>query len=137
MRIKFWGTRGSIPTPGPRTVRYGGNTSCIELRTNQGILFILDCGTGLRELGRALMQEPKPIVGNILLSHTHWDHMQGFAFFDPVFQKGNQFTIVAAPGVDRSLAGVLAGQMDYLYFPLTLDELQASITFKEVGEESF
>jgi CheY-like chemotaxis protein len=97
----------------------------------------LDCGTGLRELGRALMQEPQPIVGNILLSHTHWDHTQGFAFFDPVFQKGNQFTIIAAPGVDRGLAGVLAGQMDYLYFPLTLDELQASITFKEVGEESF
>jgi CheY-like chemotaxis protein len=137
MRIKFWGTRGSIPTPGPRTVRYGGNTSCVELRTNRGILFILDCGTGLRELGRALMQEPQPIVGNILLSHTHWDHTQGFAFFGPVFQKGNQFTIIAAPGVDRGLAGVLAGQMDYLYFPLTLDSLQASIAFKEVGEESF
>jgi CheY-like chemotaxis protein len=137
MRIKFWGTRGSIPTPGPRTVRYGGNTSCIELRTNGGTLFILDCGTGLRELGRALMQEPQPIIGNILLSHTHWDHTQGFAFFDPVFQKGNQFTIFAAPGVDRGLAGVLAGQMDYLYFPVTLGELQASIAFKEVGEESF
>ena len=137
MRIKFWGTRGSIPTPGPRTVRYGGNTSCVELRTGGGTLFILDCGTGLRELGRALMQEPRPIIGNILLSHTHWDHTQGFAFFDPVFQKGNQFTIFAASGVDRGLAGVLAGQMDYLYFPLTLDELQASIAFKEVGEESF
>ncbi len=96
MRIKFWGTRGSIPTPGPRTVRYGGNTSCVELRTNGGTLFILDCGTGLRELGRALMYETQPIVVNILLSHTHWDHTQGFAFFDPVFQKGNQFTIFAA-----------------------------------------
>jgi CheY-like chemotaxis protein/phosphoribosyl 1,2-cyclic phosphodiesterase len=137
MRIKFWGTRGSIPTPGPNTVRYGGNTSCVELRTDGGALFILDCGTGLRELGRVLMQEPQPIVGNILLSHTHWDHTQGFAFFDPVFQKGNQFTIFAAPGVDRGLSRVLAGQMDYLYFPLTLDELQASIAFKEVGEESF
>ena len=137
MRIKFWGTRGSIPTPGPGTVRYGGNTSCVELRTDDGTLFILDCGTGLRELGRALMQEPQPIVGNILLSHTHWDHTQGFAFFDPVFQKGNQFTIFAASGVDRLLSEVLAGQMDYLYFPLTLDELQASIAFKEVSEESF
>ncbi len=138
MRIKFWGTRGSIPTPGPRTVRYGGNTACIEIRTSGGALFILDCGTGLRELGRALMLEPQPIVGNILLSHTHWDHTQGFAHFAPVFQKGNQFTIFASPGgVDRRLSEVLAGQMDYLYWPLTLEELQSSMAFKEVGEESF
>jgi CheY-like chemotaxis protein/phosphoribosyl 1,2-cyclic phosphodiesterase len=137
MRIKFWGTRGSIPTPGPQTVRYGGNTSCVEFRTDDGTLFILDCGTGLRELGRALMKEAQPIVGNILLSHTHWDHTQGFAFFDPVFEKGNQFTIFAASGVDRRLSEVLAGQMDYLYFPLTLDALEASIVFREVSEESF
>jgi phosphoribosyl 1,2-cyclic phosphodiesterase/ActR/RegA family two-component response regulator len=137
MRIKFWGTRGSIPTPGPKTARYGGNTSCIELRTDNGALFILDCGTGLRGLGRALMEGPQPVVGNILLSHTHWDHTQGFAFFKPLFEKGNQFTIFAASGVDRSLSEVLSGQMDYLYFPLTLDELEASIVFKEVGEETF
>ena len=137
MRIKFWGTRGSIPTPGPTTVRYGGNTSCIELRTDNGDLFILDCGTGMRWLGQRLMHEPQPIVGNILLSHTHWDHTQGFAFFDPVFKKGNQFTICAVSGVDRSLSEVLAGQMDYLYFPLTLDELESTIIFKEVGEERF
>jgi len=137
MRIKFWGTRGSIPTPGPGTVRYGGNTSCIEARADDGTLFILDCGTGLRWLGQKLIQEPQPIVGNILLSHTHWDHTQGFAFFDPVFKKGNQFTIFAVSGVDRSLSEVLAGQMDYLYFPLTLDELESTIIFKEVGEETF
>ena len=137
MRIRFWGTRGSIPTPSPDTNRYGGNTSCIELRTDDGNLFILDCGTGLRQLGRELMQEEQPIVGNILLSHTHWDHTQGFAFFDPVFKKGNQFTIFAVSGVDRSLSEVLAGQMDYLYFPLTLDELESTIIFKEVGEETF
>lgn len=137
MHIKFWGTRGSIPTPGPRTIRYGGNTSCIELRTDDGTLFILDCGTGLRQLGQKLIHEPQPIVGNILLSHTHWDHTQGFAFFDPVFQKGNQFTIFAVSGVDKSLSEVLAGQMDYLYFPLTLDELGTPILFKEIGEETF
>ena len=120
MYIKFWGTRGSIPTPGPGTTRYGGNTSCIELRTDDGTLFILDCGTGLRLLGQKLLQEPRPIVGNILLSHTHWDHTQGFAFFDPILEKGNQFTIFAVSGVDRSLSEVLSGQMDYLYFPLIL-----------------
>jgi CheY-like chemotaxis protein len=137
MYIKFWGTRGSIPTPGPGTTRYGGNTSCIELRTDDGTLFILDCGTGLRLLGQKLLQEPRPIVGNILLSHTHWDHTQGFAFFDPILEKGNQFTIFAVSGVDRSLSEVLSGQMDYLYFPLTLDELETAIIFKEVGEETF
>ncbi len=137
MHIKFWGTRGSIPTPGPSTIRYGGNTSCIELRTDDGTLFILDCGTGLRRLGQKLIQEPQPLVGNILLSHTHWDHTQGFAFFDPVFKKGNQFTIFAVSGVDRSLSEVLAGQMDYLYFPLTLDELESTIIFREIGEETF
>jgi CheY-like chemotaxis protein/phosphoribosyl 1,2-cyclic phosphodiesterase len=137
MRIRFWGTRGSIPTPSPNTNRYGGNTSCIELRTDDGDLFILDCGTGLRQLGQELSQVDKPIVGTILLSHTHWDHTQGFAFFDPVFKPGNQFTIFAVSGVDRSLSEVLSGQMDYLYFPLTLDELESTIIFKEVGEETF
>jgi CheY-like chemotaxis protein len=137
MHIRFWGTRGSIPTPGPGTVRYGGNTLCIELRTDDGTLFILDCGTGLRWLGQKLLREPQPIVGNILLSHTHWDHTQGFAFFDPIFRKGNQFTIFAVSGVDRSLSEVLSGQMDYLYFPLTLDELESTIIFKELAEETF
>lgn len=137
MHIKFWGTRGSIPTPGPNTIRYGGNTSCIELRTDDGTLFILDCGTGLRRLGQKLLEEPQPIAGNILLSHTHWDHTQGFAFFDPIFQKDNQFTIFAVSGVGSSLSEVLSGQMDYLYFPLTLDELKSTILFKEVGEETF
>jgi len=118
-------------------MRYGGNTSCIELRTDDGALFILDCGTGLRRLGQELLKEPLPLVGNILLSHTHWDHTQGFAFFDPVFKKGNQFTIFAVSGVDRSLSEVLAGQMDYLYFPLTLDELESTIIFREIGEETF
>jgi len=118
-------------------VRYGGNTSCIELRTGDGTLFILDCGTGLRWLGDKLSRESQSIEGNILLSHTHWDHTQGFAFFDPVFKKGNRFTIYAVSGVDRSLSEVLAGQMDYLYFPLTLDELESTIIFKELGEERF
>ncbi len=137
MYIRFWGTRGSIPTPGDSTIRYGGNTSCIELRTDNGTLFILDCGTGLRLLGQKLLQEPLPIVGNILLSHTHWDHTQGFAFFDPIFDQGNRFTIFAVSGVDRSLAEVMAGQMDYLYFPLALEELENSVSFREIGEETF
>ena len=137
MRVRFWGTRGSIPTPGPRTLRYGGNTACVELRTDDGHLFILDCGTGLFELGRELAGESQPMVGSILLSHTHWDHTQGFAFFGPAYRKGNMFTVYAAPGVDRSLSDVLAQQMDYLNFPISLEERGAAVKYEEVGEETF
>src|SRR3954470_7633397 len=110
MRVRFWGTRGSIATPGASTQRYGGNTSCIELVTSAGERFILDCGTGLRLLGLDLMSSAeKPIRATILLGHTHWDHIQGFPFFTPAFQSGNQFTICAPLGMERSLSEVLAG----------------------------
>ena len=137
MRVRFWGTRGSIPTPGPRTLRYGGNTACVELRTADNQLIILDCGTGLRELGKALDRQPQPITGHILLSHTHWDHIQGIAFFAPAFRAENQFTFYAAAGANQRMFDVLSLHMDYPYFPLSLDELAARLTFKEVGEEVF
>ena len=84
MHVRFWGTRGSIPTPGRHTLRFGGNTSCIEVRTAADTLVIIDCGSGLRGLGQALTQGGKPVLkGHILISHTHWDHIQGIPFFDP------------------------------------------------------
>src|ERR1044072_1864535 len=99
-RLRFWGTRGSIPSPGPHTVRYGGNTPCVEVRTDTNSLVILDAGTGIRELGRALMTQsngntlaPDPIAADIFLTHAHWDHIQGIPFFAPIFQQGNRFTI--------------------------------------------
>lgn len=137
MRIKFWGTRGSIPTPGPGTLHYGGNTACIELRVADDQLIILDCGTGLRELGKALDRQPQPISGHILLSHTHWDHIQGIAFFAPAFRPENQFTFYAAAGANQRMFDVLSLHMDYPYFPLSLDELAARLVFREVGEEVF
>ena len=137
MRVKFWGTRGSIPSPGRRTLRYGGNTACVELRTDRGQLLILDCGTGLRELGRALMKEAQPIVATILISHTHWDHTQGFAFFAPAARQGNSFVIYAASSVDKGVLEVFAQQMDYLNFPISLDERASSMVFREIGEEVF
>ena len=84
MLVRFWGTRGSIATPGTATAHYGGNTSCTELRTDSGDLLILDCGTGARQLGLRLLKE-RPIKANILITHTHWDHIQGFPFFHPLF----------------------------------------------------
>src|SRR6266699_2982206 len=95
MRVQFWGTRGSIAKPGPSTARYGGNTSCIEVRSAQGTLVIIDCGTGAHSLGQNLMSAgAKGLRGHILISHTHWDHIQGIPFFAPLFVPGNQWDTV-------------------------------------------
>ena len=136
MKIRFWGTRGSIPSPGPRTVRYGGNCSCVEVRTDDGELFIIDAGTGIREFGLALMSE-QPVVAHILLSHTHWDHISGFPFFPPAFVPSNTLTIYAARNIDKRLEDVMAGQMEYTYFPVTLGDLPAELNYRELLEETF
>ncbi len=137
MRVRFWGTRGSIATPGPTTVRFGGNTCCVEVITNAGQRFILDCGTGARPLGIELMQKgPRPLKASILLSHTHWDHIQGFPFFAPLFIPGNEFSIAAPEGVGGSLANVLSGQMEFTYFPVALDQLPSRIHYLELTEGS-
>ena len=135
MRVRFWGTRGSIATPGPGTVRFGGNTSCVEVTTASGACFILDCGTGVRALGAALMAAAsQPVTATILLSHTHWDHIQGFPFFAPLFIPGNRVTVCGPEGSGKSLREVLSGQMEFTYFPVEIDQLPAAITFRELGE---
>ncbi|MCC6177691.1 MAG: MBL fold metallo-hydrolase [Chloroflexi bacterium] len=136
MRVKFWGTRGSIPSPGPRTIRYGGNCACVEIRTSDDDLFIIDAGTGIRELGLSLVAQ-QPIDAHILLSHTHWDHISGFPFFPPAFVPDNRLTIYAARNIDKRLEDVMAGQMEYTYFPVTLNDLPADIRYRELLEESF
>ena len=138
MRVRFWGTRGSIATPGPGTVRYGGNTSCVEVRSAAGTLVVLDCGTGLHGLGRSLVATGKrPLRGHVLISHTHWDHIQGFPFFDPFFAADNEWDIYAPRGLAQSLRETLAGQMQYTYFPVTLEQLGASIHYHDLVEGSF
>jgi len=135
MHVRFWGTRGSIATPGPGTLRFGGNTSCVEVTTSAGACFILDCGTGARAFGAALMTRgPKPLTATILLSHTHWDHIQGFPFFAPLFVPENRITVCGPEGSGRSLREVLSGQMEYTYFPVDIAQLPAAITFRELGE---
>ena len=138
MKIKFWGTRGSLPTPGPSTLLYGGNSACVEVRTDDGQLIVLDCGTGIRALGQALLAtEQKPLVGHLLVSHTHWDHIQGFPFFGPIYVPGNAFTIYSGRATDKPLKAVFSGQLDYLYFPVNLRQLPATMEFRELGEEAF
>src|SRR5215204_5965646 len=110
MRVRFWGTRGSIATPGPGTNYFGGNTSCVELTTANGDLLIIDCGTGMHPLAANLMaQGKKAINANILIGHTHWDHIQGFPFFSPAFVKGNSVAIHGPEGSHGSLHHALAG----------------------------
>ena len=135
MYIRFWGVRGTIPTPGPNTVRVGGNTSCIEVRTSDKQLIILDAGSGIRGLGQALQKENSGrIVGNILISHTHWDHIQGFPFFGPVFGRTNRFVLVGQKKVGKRLEETLAGQFIEPYLPFSYKTLPADLIVKEVKD---
>ena len=134
MRIRFFGTRGSIATPGPHTLRYGGNTSCIEVQSSAGTLVILDMGTGATVLGRELMARGEPSHGHILISHTHWDHIQGIPFFAPLFVPGFEWDIYGPRGLHQGLRQTLAGQMQSTYFPVTLEQLGATIRYRELVE---
>ena len=136
-RLRFWGTRGSIPSPGPATVRYGGNTPSIEVRTPGGSLVLLDAGTGIRELGRALIARANgsPITGDIYLTHAHWDHIQGFPFFAPAFQRGNRFTIWGTKSLAASIRRVVRDQMSPVVFPVAFEELAATFDFRELVDE--
>ncbi len=137
MQVRFWGTRGSIATPGPATVRYGGNTSCVEVRSDSGALILIDCGTGAHALGQALQEQAKACSGHILISHTHWDHIQGLPFFAPLFVEGNEWHIYGPRGLNQSLRDVLAGQMEYAYFPVALNAFAAKVHYHEVVEGGF
>jgi phosphoribosyl 1,2-cyclic phosphodiesterase/DNA-binding response OmpR family regulator len=138
VRVQFWGTRGSIAKPGSSTARYGGNTSCTEVRTALGTLVIVDCGTGAHALGQKLVSAGAKVSrGHILISHTHWDHIQGIPFFAPLFVPGNEWDIYGPKGLGQSLREALAGQMQYTYFPVTLDQFGATVRYHDLVEGSF
>jgi phosphoribosyl 1,2-cyclic phosphodiesterase/DNA-binding response OmpR family regulator len=134
MQVRFWGTRGSIPKCGPQVLRYGGSTPCIEVQTDAGTLIVIDCGSGGHALGLALQASGRGRRGHLLISHTHWDHIQGLPFFAPLFVPGNRWDIYAPRGVRQSLEQTLAGQMQSTYFPIDLEELGAQIRFHELVE---
>lgn len=136
--LKFWGVRGSIPTPGAGTVRYGGNTSCVEVSAD-GEHLILDAGSGLRPLGLALVAEAagQSLALTLLLTHTHWDHIQGFPFFVPAYQPQNHIRVLGYEGAKCDLQRTLAGQMESPYFPVALAQMPGNIMIEEMRETSF
>ena len=138
MRVKFYGTRGSIATPGPATTIYGGNTSCVEVRCGEHVL-IFDAGTGIRQLGLDLMSEfsGQPITAHIFISHTHWDHIQGFPFFMPAYAANATIHLYGSPGQGLPLEKVLRGQMDSDYFPVALGDLNATLHVHEFKGKPF
>lgn len=130
MEINFWGVRGSIAAPGSDTALVGGNTSCVEIRLNDQRI-ILDAGTGIRRLGEHCMRQGCPVNVTLLLSHTHWDHIQGLPFFVPLYLRSTSLHVIG-PGTDgMSLDGVLAHQMTSPVFPVRLAELPSAITTRQ------
>lgn len=136
MKIRFWGVRGSIPSPGPRTVRYGGNTTCIEIRTDNNELIILDAGTGIFPLSQTLLAE-LPVTANVLITHSHWDHIQGLPFFIPNFIAGNTLRLHGAydPVSGKGVEQVMSVQLQYSYFPVREEEMKTRIEYVTLTPE--
>jgi phosphoribosyl 1,2-cyclic phosphodiesterase len=136
VKVRFWGVRGSIPTPGPETNRYGGNTPCVSVESDGGHVFVIDMGTGALALGNHLMAggfDGGRGVATVLLSHAHWDHIQGFGFFAPAFVPGNRFEIFGNASSSQALEGILEGQMNPHFSPIyTLRNLGAQLAFTSV-----
>ncbi|MBP9904438.1 MAG: MBL fold metallo-hydrolase [Rhodoferax sp.] len=130
MKVKFWGVRGSIASPGPATTKYGGNTTCIEVRTDSNELIILDAGTGIFPLSQSLLAE-LPVTAHVLITHSHWDHIQGLPFFVPNFIPGNTLRLYGAfdPVTGKGVEHVMSVQLQYSYFPVREAEMKASIEY--------
>ncbi len=138
VRIKFWGTRGSIAVPGPGTLRYGGNTTCVELRAD-GEIIVLDAGSGIRPLGVALQTEfqTEPIKLSLLITHAHWDHIQGFPFFKPAYDSKNEISIFGCDGAGATFRQIMAEPMKAPFFPITMRALSARMEIRKLSEMKF
>jgi phosphoribosyl 1,2-cyclic phosphodiesterase len=136
LSVQYWGARGSVPTPGPSTTRYGGNTSCVEVRAGEERI-VLDAGTGILGLGEKLAAQRLSTTVTLFLSHLHWDHIQGLPFFAPAYKEGCRIQIMAPPQTGVPLDSILRGQMGPVHFPLPFDALSAEISFHELTEDGW
>ncbi len=136
--VRFWGVRGSIPSPGHETSTYGGNTSCVEVRVGNKII-ILDAGSGIRRLGQSLIKEvnEKGLDVTMLITHTHWDHIQGFPFFVPAYHPRVHIRILGYEGAVHGLRGALFEQMQTAFFPIGLNQMATHLTFEEMDDMQF
>ncbi len=137
LTLSFWGVRGTLPVPGRRSVRHGGNTSCVSLSLPSGALFIFDAGTGIKELGDELMRSGERVRAKIFISHPHWDHVNGFPFFGPLYAPGNDLEIFGPAHGDLTISELLTAQMDGVHFPISTREFAGQVKFSELTEGSY
>jgi phosphoribosyl 1,2-cyclic phosphodiesterase/ActR/RegA family two-component response regulator len=138
MIVQFWGVRGTLPMSGEDTVKYGGNTNCVTLSLGKKHFFIFDAGTGIKKLSTYFLKQKQfPLSAKIFISHPHYDHINGIPFFVPLYMKGNEFEFYGAPYGDLNIEKILSGQMDSVYFPITVKEFAAKVSYHDLNEESF
>jgi phosphoribosyl 1,2-cyclic phosphodiesterase len=129
MEIRFWGTRGSIPSPGPLTLEFGGNTTCLEILPKSGRRLVIDAGTGMRVLGEHLRETGEPVSLHLFLTHNHWDHLLGLPFFAPIYEEGTEIVVDGWPQAFQALTRVFDDHMGNGFFPVAFDQLKARIDF--------
>ncbi len=133
--LEFWGIRGTLPVPGKNSLRYGGNTSCVSVRFSRERLFIFDAGTGIKVLSDYLLKTTREkISARLFISHSHWDHVNAIPFFAPFYRPGNVFEILGPAQGDVSIRDVVSAQMDDVYFPITINEFGAKVSFRDLHE---
>jgi phosphoribosyl 1,2-cyclic phosphodiesterase len=135
MYIKFWGARGSIPVSGPQFIKYGGDTSCVEIRTKNDEVIIVDTGTGIRGLGNKLIAEKKKRI-HIIFTHAHWDHIIGFPFFKPLYMSGTRIVLAGCSDSQEAIKNILSDVMEPPFFPVKLSELKSTVHFAGTCQES-
>ncbi|MEE9542231.1 MAG: MBL fold metallo-hydrolase, partial [Thermodesulfobacteriota bacterium] len=134
--IRCWGSRGSISVSGKDFLKYGGDTTCLEVVSNENDLVILDAGTGIRVLGNRLVADNDKRVINILLTHAHWDHLAGFPFFKPIYMKDTRIRIFGPLSTQESLRSIISKTMSHPYFPIEFEDISAEITFHEMDHSA-
>ena len=135
--VSFWGVHGTLPVPGPRTLRYGGNTPCVSVEISGEPLYIFDCGTGIKQLSDHLAaSKVQRLSARVFISHTHWDHVNTVPFFGPLYIRGNQIEVFGPYQGDLTIERAIAAQMESVYFPVTTREFGARLTFRDLREET-